>query len=330
MNLSALTIQQLRYVVAVDRHRSFREAAAACCVSQPALSTQLKKVEEMFGTTLFDRARQPIVPTERGAQVVAQARIALEHVDRIGVLLGTARGEELSGAYRLGVIPTLAPTMIPLFLQRFVRAHPRVDLSIEEATTDVLLRRLRDGTLDGGLAATPLDVPGIHEQVVCHEAFFVYLPAGHPLADRPSVTQADLIDEHVWLLSEGHCFRTQVLHLCSADRRRDGAEEVRVRFDPGSFEALIHLVDTGLGVTLLPELLIRALPAAQQAAQVRPFAPLSPVREVSFLHAREHAHKEVADALLGILREGVPPALRGRSGERGAVVRPLGPGSHGA
>jgi LysR family hydrogen peroxide-inducible transcriptional activator len=324
VNLSALTIQQLRYVVAVDRHRSFRDAAAACHVSQPALSTQLKKVEEMFGTTLFDRARQPIVPTERGAQVVAQARIALEHVDRIGALLSIGtRGEELAGAYRLGVIPTLAATFVPLFLLRFARSFPRVELSIEETTTDVLLRRLRDGSLDGGLAATPLDIPGIHEQIVCHEAFYVYLPPGHPLAGEREVHQADLVGEHVWLLSEGHCFRTQALHLCSADRRGDEENEVRVRFDAGSFDTLIRLVDSGFGVTLLPELSVRSMPAAQQAAQVRPFAAPSPVRQVSFLHGREHARKEVADALFQVLRDGVPADLRGRTTPSTTIVSPL-------
>jgi len=269
MNLSALTIQQLRYVVAVDRTRSFREAAAACHVSQPALSTQLKKVEEMLGITLFDRARQPIVPTERGAQVVAQARTVLDHVDRIGALV--AGGEDLSGSYRLGVIPTLVATFVPRFLLPFARSCPRVDLTIDEATTEVILRRLRDGSLDGGLAATPLDVPGIHEQIVCHEELFVYLPPGHLLAERTSIHQADLLGEHVWLLSEGHCFRTQALHLCSADRRRDGADEIRVRFEAGSFDALMRVVDSGFGVTLLPELTVRGLPAPQQAAQVRPF-----------------------------------------------------------
>lgn len=321
MNLSALTIQQLRYIVALDRHRSFRDAASACHVSQPALSTQLKKVEEMFGTTLFDRAKQPIVPTERGAQVVAEARIVIDHINRISVLL--AGGEELSGAYRLGVIPTLAATFVPLFLLRFARSYPRVDLSIEEATTDVLLRRLRDGSLDGGLAVTPLSVPGIREQIICHEALFVYLSPGHPLAARPRIRQADLIGEHVWLLSEGHCFRTQALHLCGADRRRDSEEEVRVRFDASSFDALIRLVDSGFGVTLLPELSVRPLPALQQSAQVRPFAPPEPMREISFLEGREHARREVGDALIRVLRESVPAELRGLGPERSAIVRPM-------
>jgi LysR family hydrogen peroxide-inducible transcriptional activator len=291
-------------------------------VSQPALSTQLKKVEDMLGVTLFDRARQPIVPTERGAHVVAQARTVLEHVDRLGALVDGA--EEPSGPYRLGVIPTLVATFVPLFLLPFARSCPRVELTIEEAPTEVILRRLRDGSLDGGLAATPLDVPGIHEQIVCHEELFVYLPPGHPLADRPAVHQADLLDEQVWLLAEGHCFRTQALHLCGADRRRGDGDEIRVRFEAGSFEALTRVVDSGFGATLLPELSVRDLPAGRRAAQVRPFASPAPVREVSFLHGREHARKGTADAIFGLLREGVPAELRGRRVTRAAILRPLG------
>lgn len=131
-------------------------------------------------------------------------------------------------------------------------------------------------TLDAGIAATPLEVGGLHERVLCHEAFYVYLPDGHTLLSQARIRQSDLVDEHVWLLSEGHCFRTQVLHLCSVDRRRPTDGGFRVRFDGGSFETLAAIVDSGVGITVLPELTVRQLAPARQAARVRPFASPSP------------------------------------------------------
>jgi LysR family hydrogen peroxide-inducible transcriptional activator len=320
MDLSALTIQQLRYVVAVERHRSFRDAALASHVSQPALSMQIKKLEELLDVCVFDRSKQPVIVTEKGSRVVAQAKLALEHFERIGSAAG--RQEELSGTFRLGIIPTLLPTLVPLFLSPFARAYPRVDLEIVEAKTTTLLRGLREGAIDGGLAATPLEVAGVHERVICHEGLFVYLPEGHALLSHGRIRQADLMDEHVWLLSEGHCFRTQVLHLCSADRRH-GGRQGSVQCECGSFETLIGIVDSGFGVTVVPELVVRSLPAACQAAQVRPFAIPEPMREISFLHAREQERVEVADALIGSLRSALPPDLVGRKPRRSSVLKPV-------
>jgi LysR family hydrogen peroxide-inducible transcriptional activator len=319
MDLSALTIQQLRYVIAVERHRSFRDAALASHVSQPALSMQIKKLEDLLDVCVFDRSKQPIIVTEKGSRVVAQAKLALEHFERIGSVVG--RQEELSGTFRLGIIPTLLPTLVPRFLSPFARAHPRIDLEIVEAKTTALLRGLREGSIDGGLAATPLEVAGIHERVICHERFFGYLPEGHTLLSRGRLHQADLMDEQVWLLGEGHCFRTQVLHLCSADRRHDGGKS-SVQCECGSFETLIGIVDSGFGVTILPELVVRSLPAARQAAQVRPFAVPEPVREISFLHAREQERVEVADALVHTLSSVMPPDLIGRKPRRSSILKP--------
>jgi LysR family hydrogen peroxide-inducible transcriptional activator len=254
MSLSSLTVQQLRYVVAVDRQRSFSDAATTCHVSQPALSAQVKKVEELLGFALFDRSRQPIVPTDRGVKVVLQASRALAQIDRIGLL--SEEGEELSGPYRLGVIPTLASTLLPVFLPRFARKHPRVSLEIVETKTEAMLRQLREGSLDGGLAATPLGLPGIAEHALCHEAFYAYVPRGHALTAQTHLRQVDLLDQHLWLLGEGHCFRAQVLALCSADRSSGSDWGYQVQFDVGSFETLVGVVDEGFGVTVLPELFV--------------------------------------------------------------------------
>jgi LysR family transcriptional regulator, hydrogen peroxide-inducible genes activator len=319
MNLSALTVQQLRYLIALDRHRNFGDAATASHVSQPALSSQVKKVEELLGVRIFDRSRQPILPTERGTRVIVQARRALEQIDRIGLI--ASEHEDLSGPYRLGVIPTLASTLLPLFLPVFARTHPGVSLDIVETKTEVMLRALREGTLDSGIAATPLNLPGIGEHVVCHEAFFAYLPPSHPLTPRARIRQSDLLDEPVWLLAEGHCFRSQVLALCSADRK-PRADAGHVTFDVSSFETLVGMVDAGFGVTILPELFVQKL-SLEQRARVRPFVLPEPVREIGFLHAREHLHESIGAELYRTLCESIPLPLRGRDAESQAVVHPL-------
>jgi LysR family hydrogen peroxide-inducible transcriptional activator len=311
MDLSALTIQQLRYVVAVDRHRSFREAARACHVSQPALSAQIKKVEDMLSFHIFDRSRQPVATTDRGRQTVAHARSVLDQIEHFAEIADG--NEQIAGPYRLGILPTLASTILPRLLPSFVKAFPLVELEVVEAQTEVLVRRLRDGSVDGGIAITPLDVPGIHERVICHEAFLAYLPPRHPLGEKERIRQAALVGEHVWLLSEGHCFRTQALHLCGIDRRRTDPESPSVAFDGSSFDTLMNLVDAGLGITIVPELLTHGFSAARRAAQVRRFGDPEPKREISFLATREHLRRGIADAVVASLKNGLPsPSQEGR------------------
>jgi LysR family hydrogen peroxide-inducible transcriptional activator len=320
INLSALTLQQLRCVVAVERHRSFRDAARACNVSQPALSAQIKKAEDVLGVVLFDRARQPIVVTRCGSLVATQARVVLDQVDRIGAI--ASGSESLAGRHHLGIIPSLLPTLLPRFLPELVARHPNLELGVEGVKTTDLVRRLREGTLDAGLAATPLDVPGINERVVFHESFHVYVSPGHPFAERKHLRQADLVDELVWLLSEGHCFRTQVLHLCSVDR--SGRQGPRVAYDGDSFDTLIQLVDAGLGITILPELLSQSLPPDRQKAQLRRFVSPEPVREISLLISREVAGKALSEALIASIRAAIPRHLHGRP-RRGLILAPVSP-----
>lgn len=319
MDLSALTIQQLRYIVAVDQHRSFREAAKGCHVTQPALSTQIKKVEEMLDCTLFDRSRQPVAPTERGRMVIDHARVVLEQIDHFAEIAGGR--DEVAGVYRLGILPTLASSLLPRVLPRFVKTYPSVALEVFEEKTDVLVRRLRDGSLDGGIAITPLDVPGVQERVVCHEALLAYLPPRHELGEKERIKQAALADEHVWLLSEGHCFRSQALHLCNLDRRWLGGETPSVLFDGGSFDTLMNLVDAGLGITIVPELLALNLPAARRTTQVRRFVDPEPRREISLLVARAHLRAGIADAIFGSLKESLPPEMTKKQ-RRGVVLPP--------
>jgi LysR family hydrogen peroxide-inducible transcriptional activator len=306
--LSGITLTQLAYLVAVDRCRSFREAAAACFVTQPALSQQVQKVEDQLGLKIFDRSRQPVVPTEGGERVLAQARVVLREAERMADVVAELGGE-IAGPYRLGIIPTLAPTLLPLFVPAFARRHPRVELVVEELQTATMLARLADDTLDGGLASTPLAAPGIQEQPLYREPFHVYVSSGHRLARRTKVPQAELANESVWIMAEGHCFREQVLQLCGAKRAVEEEGAGAVRFESGNFDTLIRLVDAGFGLTVLPEMVIRTLPAARRRSRVREFAPPVPTREVSFVHRRDHLRRAIADALVAEIRAALPPEL---------------------
>lgn len=320
--LSTMTLSQLGYLVAVERQRSFREAAASCFVTQPALSQQILKLEEQLGVRVFDRSKQPVVPTEAGLRILAQARVILREAARMADVVAELSGE-VAGTYRLGIIPTLAPTLLPRFLPSFVRRHPRVELVVEELQTAVMVARLADDTLDGGIAATPLHVAGLHERALCREPFQVYAASGHRLLRGKSVTQLQLAEESVWIMGEGHCFRTQVLQLCGTGRAVADEGGGSVRFESGNFETLVRLVDAGIGVTVLPELVIESLPAARRRARVRPFAPPVPTREVGFVHGRDHLRRAIADALVESIRASLPAAMVARAGGPGRVLDPV-------
>lgn len=316
MDLSSVTLTQLRYAVAVDRWRSFRVAARRVNVSQPALSMQVSKLEETLGVHVFDRSKNPVMPTAHGERVLAHARKLLRECERLGEIANET--ESIAGVYRLGIIPTLASTLLPRLLPPFTKRHPEVELIVEEVQTDALIQRLRDDTLDGGLAVTPLGVPGLHERVIQREAFFVYLSPRHPLAARKRIRQSDLVDSEVWLMPEGHCFRSQVLQLCKVDRKSERASP-GLRFESGSLETLVRLVDAGLGATILPELVVETLPERKKKAQVRPFERPIPVREISFIRLREHLRRHIADAIAETLAETLERPFAAKGSEKVVV-----------
>ncbi len=313
MDLAQVTLSQMRYAVAVEDGRSFRHAAERCHVSQSGLSMQLGKLEELLGIVLFDRGKKPLLVTPEGAPALAQMRAVLRETERLGQVV--AEGDEPAGRFRLGVIPTMAPTMLPLFLGRFASSYPRIELMVEELKTEDVIARLRADTLDAGLVATPLGVAGLREEVLGRERLHAYLPSGDPLLRHKNVSQAALSERELWIMPEGHCFRSQVLSYCGADPRPKPA---RIQFESGSFETLVRLVDEGLGATVLPELVVRALPASRRKRQARPLVAPTPVREIGLVTARSHLRRRVTEALAAEIRRGLDEALPPVS--RGAVV----------
>ncbi|NLY95448.1 MAG: hydrogen peroxide-inducible genes activator [Myxococcales bacterium] len=316
MDLTQVTLTQMRYAVAVAETRSFRLASERCHVSQSGLSMQIQKLEDLLGAVLFDRRKKPVLPTKEGDAAIAQMRVILRETERLGQIL--AEEDAPSGPFRLGVIPTMSSTVLPLFLHPFVEANPRVDLVIEELKTEEIIARLHADTLEAGLAATPLAETGLVEEPLALEPLYAYLPPGDPLLRKRRLTQADLSARELWVMPEGHCFRSQVLSYCGAE---EAIAPGRVKFESGSFETLIQLVDGGMGATIVPALVVRALSPEKKEAQVRPLVAPTPVREIGLVTARTDFRRRIFEALAKTIRECLAPAL-GREPRRSLVLDP--------
>lgn len=317
MDLTQVTLTQMRYAVAIDEAQSFRLAAERCHVSQSGLSMQVQKLEELLDTVLFDRSKKPVLATPEGARTLSQMRVVLRETERVGQIAAASR--EPSGPYRLGVIPTLAPTVLPLFLRTFVETYPRIELTIEELKTEEIIARLQADTLDAGIAATPLDLPGLQEAALGREALYAYLPPGDPLLRKAKIPQRDLAKRDIWVMPEGHCFRTQVLTYCGTSAPpRPG----RVHFESGSFETLMRLVDGGLGATILPDLVTQGIDDDKRAARVRPLTSPTPIREIGLVTSRADLRRRVTTALVATVRSELHKVLS-RVPRRPMLLDPL-------
>lgn len=304
---SAVTLTQLRYLVALDEHRHFGRAAEACHVSQPTLSAQIRRLEEQLGVELVDRTRTPVAPTPVGRRVLARARRVLAEADAIPALL--AEADAVAGDLRVGVIPTLAPYLLPGLLPVLRARHPDLRLVVGEWTTAQVLDALEAGRLDAGLIATDDARPGLVVERLFREPFVAYLGPGHPAAVRDRLRPEDLGGEGLRLLAEGHCLRDQAQQVCQV-LPGTGTD----RFETGSLETLRLLVDATGGATLLPALAVPYLPEAARA-RVRPFEPPVPARAVRLVRPRGGVRARAVAALAAAVRERAADALgeQGRS-----------------
>lgn len=308
-----MTLQQLQYIVALDDERHFVRAAAACFVTQPTLTMQVRKLEEELDVVLFDRRVQPVRPTPIGARIIAQARVVLREAAQLNALVGELHSG-ISGLYRVGVIPTLAPYLVPLFLPRFAKAHSDVKLVIDERKTSRIIKGLRRGEIDLGILVTPVDEPDMEEIALFQEPFLAYLPEGHPLRAKRRVARSDLREQALWVLSEGHCFREQALSLC--DRPSAGGHD-NVLYESGSIETLKQLVRNGSGMTLVPELSVDT-----DDPHVRRFSAPEPIRQVSLVVRKPFVRRKLIDAFVAAIQEALPQRLRKRM--KDAALVPLG------
>ncbi|HXH11946.1 MAG TPA: LysR substrate-binding domain-containing protein [Alphaproteobacteria bacterium] len=306
-----MTLVQLQYIVAVDTWRHFATAAAKCFVTQPTLSMQIHKLEEELGVKLFDRSKVPVVPTVEGMEIIQQARVVLKEAERLGEIVRERKGE-MVGEIRLGILPTLAPYLLPLFLNSFLQRYPSIRLNITELTTEAIVERLKKNLLDAGLLATPLHEAGMFEQPLFYEEFVVYVSPAEPAYHKRYVLADDIDVRHLWLLEEGHCMRSQIMHLCELKSRVQGVNNLH--YEAGSIETLKKMVELHNGITILPELALADL-TAQQQRLVRHFKAPAPVREISLVTHRNFVKQRILEALREEILESVPPRMR-RPGRR--------------
>ena len=299
-----MTLAQLQYLVALDTHRHFGDAATACDVTQPTLSGQLRRLEDELGVELIDRSRQPAVPTAAGEHIVEEAREVLAARDRLTTVASEIQ-DRVTGTLRLGLLPTLSPYLLPLLLPALETAYPEVSLVLREWPTTEILDALRTDALDAALIATNEAGPELHDRVLFTEPFVGYVAPSHRLDHRDALTPADLSLEDLWLLSEGHCFRDQVLQVCG---RVSSTPQATAQFESGSLETLVRLVRNSGGMTLLPRLATHHMPETEQSTFVVPFADPSPTRDVRLVTRRRHKQRLV-DALVDTLYDTLPATV---------------------
>ncbi len=279
-----MTLQQLRYVVSLDTHRHFVKASESCFVAQPTLTLQIKKLEEEISTRLFDRSSQPLCPTPMGEIFIKKARQILHEVEELKNIINDDR-DQIKGEFRLGIIPTLAPNLLPLFIKDFIKNHPETKLIIEELQSEKIIDQLLHKQLDIGVLSTPLNESNIREIPLFYEPFLIYADSENKLLDRDDIATHQLKPEGLWLLRKGHCFRNQTLNICQFDKTEDHRSLV---MEGGSIETLKKMVNEVSGYTLIPEL---AFNENIDTSNVIHFKAPQPVREIGIV-VHKHFTKE--------------------------------------
>ena len=287
-----MTIVQLEYIVAVDTCRSFNKAAAKCFVTQPTLSLQIQKLEDLLGVKLFDRNQQPVAPTRIGAEIIEKARLLLIDYKKIQEIAQNEKSE-LSGELNMGIITTVAPYLIPNIMTRFMGKHPNVKLNIWEETTGQIISHLKSCTIDCGIVSTPLNEGGFLEFTLFTEKFVAYVGDKSPLAARRQLKPADVDAADIWVLNEGHCMRDQVLNICQK-KRDEGMHNYD--FNTGSLETLRRMVDENNGATILPELALTDFTKEQQK-KVRHFKSPEPFRNIGLITAKNLVKRRLIETL---------------------------------
>lgn len=292
-----MNLRDLRYFVALADHRHFGRAAEACFVSQPTLSTQVRKLEEELGVTLVERAPRQAMLTPAGRDIAERARRIVADVEQMKESARRSQDPE-AGTIRLGVFPTLGPYLLPHAVPRIRARFPRLELLLVEEKSDVLLSRLREGKLDAGLLALPIHDEQLHAEYLFEEFFLLAVPEQHPLAARDSLALKELADQRLLLLEDGHCMRDQALDVC----QMSGASE-KTGFQATSLETLRQMVAANVGVTLLPMLATKPPVARSESIHLLGFRDSQPSRRIALVWRKSSAMHAFLMSLSDVLRD---------------------------
>jgi len=287
-----MTITQLKYVLAVAEYQNFTIASEKCFVTQPTLSMQIQKLEDELDVIIFNRKKKPIQLTAIGEKIVDQGKVIVDESNRISDIVAIQKGY-VGGEFKLGIIPTVTSTLLPLFLKTFVKKYPKVTLKIEELNTNQILQKLTDGHLDAGIAATPLENEVIKERVLYYEPFVGFMDSNNSLYQKNTLSVDDLNIENILLLEDGHCFKDSVLNLCKTLKTNDPEH---FKLESGSFNTLIKLSKEGLGMTLLPYLQTLDLNESDKK-YLKEFENPAPAREISLIYHKSQLKMQLIEAL---------------------------------
>jgi len=290
-----MTITQLKYVLAVAEYQNFTMASEKCFVTQPTLSMQIQKLEDELNIIIFNRKKKPIQLTAIGEKIIEQAKVIVDESNRINDIVDQQKGF-IGGDFKLGIIPTVIPTLLPLFLKSFVKKYPKVNLLIEELTTEDIVKKLTEGHLDAGIAATPLENEAIKERVLYYEPFVGFVHDGHRLFSEKELSINTLEIDDILLLEDGHCFKDNILNICSSDTLGVKNLSNHFKLESGSFDTLVKLSKEGLGMTLLPYLHTLDLRESDKK-YLREFNTPTPSREVSIIYHKSQLKIQLIEAL---------------------------------
>jgi LysR family hydrogen peroxide-inducible transcriptional activator len=302
-----MNIQQLEYILAVDAFRHFAKAAEACHVTQPTLSMMIQKMEEELEVRIFDRSKHPVEPTPLGQQIIQQARTTLNHFNQIRELVENEHNV-VKGCFKMGIIPTIASYLVPAMLEQQQKDDRETELVLKEATTANLVREILNGTLDGGILAGPLHHPELTEYPVYYEKFYAYVSPLDDLHKEKTIDLEQIDINEVWLLENVHCLRGQIERLCQM-KKRIPPENAAIKYESGSIETLIHVVDCNPGITIIPEMHAMGLSEEKQE-NLRSLKNTTAVREVSLVVRGDYVRKTLLDRVLGIIRKSVPKSMQ--------------------
>lgn len=304
-----MNIQQLEYIVAVDNYRHFSKAAEASFVTQPTLSMMIQKLEDELDIKIFDRSQTPVEPTEVGKKVIDQARISLAQINQIKDIVDEEKGD-IKGVFRLAIIPTVSPYLLPRLMQTHRERNSDIRLTISEMTTNQILSGLANGSIDGGILATPLHDDRMKEMPIYYEKFLAYIsPNERYLHSKPYIEEQDLKGAKLWLLNEVHCFRSQILNICNIKNKH--SKNSSFIYEAGSIETLINIVDNNNGITVIPEMALTQL-TQKQKENVRTFHNSTPVREISLLTRRDFVREKLINIIKEEIKKSVPSSLQNK------------------
>lgn len=306
-----MNIQQIEYLLAVNKYRSFSKAAENIFVTQPALTIQIRRLEDELGVELFDRNKKPLEPTEIGERIIEQARFLQKNIEKLSDIVSEFK-RELSGNLRIGIIPTVSPYLVPKFVNEFVENFPEVNLQFTELITEDILSHLEEGTLDAGIIVTPFPMKNMTVFPLYYEEFFLYVSDKHPLIKRKNIRVSELNLHDLWLLEEGNCFRNQVINICR--REKDYKSKWKFDYESLSIDSLLKIVNSSRGITVIPELALEDVPESGKN-KVKKFLNYHPVREVSLIVEKTFLKKNLIEGLTEIIINGMPKKMRVKHGE---------------